>query len=324
MVSSADPTVSRPPIGFLAGTAIAGLFALALALLLGGGAPQPVPIGLDSASPVVEWALVTVPYLVTISAMIAVGFGLLGGRFLGDGPRTQLQAQALRVSVLAALVWVTLCLLALVLLGLRFQALAGDVRGLLDSVQARALLAQAALAAAAAVTAKWSPRLTLPFALLALVPGPLTGHTLTADSPLAARALLVAHVIAASLWVGGLLALGWLALQNRVAWAAVLPHYSALALTSVVVLAISGTLTALQQIHSFDQLLNSGYGGLVLLKSAVLVGLIGLGALQRRRVVGPGADARGTDVILLLGSELILMVLVVALATGLTQTPPPA
>lgn len=300
---------------------MAGLFALALALLLGGGAPQPSPIGLDSAGPAVDWALVTVPYLVTLSALVAVGFGLLNGRFLRHGPHAQ--AQARRVSVLATLLWATLCLLSVVLLAVRFRAMAGDVRGLLDSVQVRALLAESALAGAAAVTATWWPRMALPFALAALVPGPLTGHTLTADSPLVARALLVAHVVAASLWVGGLLALGWLALRNRAAWAAVLPRYSTLALACVGVLAVSGSLAALQELHSFDQLTKSGYGALVLLKSAGLAGLIALGALQRRRVVRPGVDASGRDVLLLLGSEVILMMLVVALATGLAQTPPP-
>ncbi|MEU4482117.1 CopD family protein [Micromonospora sp. NPDC023966] len=270
-----------------------------------------------------DWALVMVPYPVTITALVTVGFGLLNGISPRHAPTTPVRAPARRINVLGALLWAALCLLSVFLLAVRFRAMAGDLRGLLDSVQVRALLAEAALACVAAVTAKWSPRLALPSALVALVPGPLTGHTLTADSPLVAQAALVAHVVAASLWVGGLLALGWLALRNRAAWAAVLPRYSTLALACVVVLAVSGMLAALQELHSFDQLLTNGYGALVLLKSAGLAGLIALGALQRRRVVRPGVDASGRDVLLLLGSEAILMMLVVALATGLSQTPPP-
>jgi putative copper export protein len=323
MTLAPDRTLSRPLTGLLCGAAAAGLFALALVLLLGGGAPQASPVGIPAAGPLVEWPLVIMPYLVTISAVTTVGFSLLGGKVLGTAGDEAVHARALRVSVFAALVWTALSLATVALLALRLKAITGETRALLDSEQVRALLAQAGLAASAAATG-WSRRLALPLALAALVPHALAGHALTADSPLVAVPAVVTHVVAAALWVGGLLMLSWLALRHRKTWAAVLRHYSALALGCVVALALSGTLAALQRLHSFNQLLDTGYGNLVLLKAAALVVLVALGALQRRRVVRQGTGARGSDVALLVGSELTLMMLVLAVATGLAQTPTPA
>jgi putative copper export protein len=322
MTLAPDRTLSRPLAGLLCGAAAAGLFALALVLLLGGGAPQAPPVGIPDAGPLVEWSLVITPYLVTISAVTTVGFSLLGGKVLGTAGDEAVHARALRVSVFAALVWTALSLATVALLALQWKAMTGETRALPDSAQVRALLAQAGLAASAAAAAGWSRRLALPLALAALVPHALAGHAL--HSPLVAVPAVVTHVVAAALWVGGLLMLGWLALRHRKTWAAVLPHYSALALGCVVVLALSGTLAALQRLDSFDQLFNTGYGDLVLLKAVALVVLVALGALQRRRVVRQGAGARGSDVVLLVGTELTLMMLVLAVATGLAQTPTPA
>jgi putative copper resistance protein D len=318
-----DRVDSRPLAGLLGGLPAAGLCLLALVLLFGGGAPQPAPIDVPGAGPLVEWSLVAMPYLATLAAVTTVGFSLLGGRFVGSAPDEQVHPRALRVAVVAALVWALLSLVAVALLVQRFGAITGDIGTLLGSAQARALLAQAGLAAAAAAAAAWSRRLALPLALAALVPDALAGHPLTAQSPLVAGACVVIHVGAAALWVGGLLALGWLALRDRAAWAAVVRRYSTLALGCVIVLALSGAVAALQRIDSLQQLLGSPYGALVLVKSAVLVALVALGALQRRHVVGRGAGARGRDVIVLTGSELTLMLLVLAVATGLAQTPTP-
>jgi putative copper resistance protein D len=320
---ASDRTVSRPPAGLLLGPPAAGLALLALVLLLGGGAPQAAPARLLSAGPLVEWSLATVPYLVTLSAVLTVGFALLGGKFLGTSRDEHIHARALRVSVRTALAWVALSLITVGLLALKFRAMTGDLGALLDSAQVRAVLAQAGFAGATAAAARRSSRLAMPLALVALVPDLLVGHARTADSPFLAFAAVVTHVVAAALWVGGLVAMGWLALRHRGAWAAVLGHYSTLALGCVIVLALSGVVAALDHINSADQLLGSGYGALVLIKSAALAALAVLGAMQRRHVVRRGPGARGRDVILLVGSELILMVLVVALATGLAQTPPP-
>jgi putative copper export protein len=319
-----DRTLSRPPAGLLLGLPAAGLSVLALVLLLGGGAPQAVPAGLLSAGPLVEWSLVTVPYLVTLSAVLTVGFTLLGGKFLGTSPDEHIHARALRVSVRAALVWAALSLVTVGLLALEFRAMTGDLGASLDSTRVRVALAQAGLAGAAAAAARWSPRLAMPLALAALVPDLLAGHARTADSPLLAGAAVVTHVVAATLWVGGLVAMGWLALRHRRDWAAVLGRYSTLALGCVIALALSGVVATLDPINSPAQLLGSAYGALIMLKSAALAALVALGAMQRRHVVRRGPDARRRDVILLVGSELILMMLVVALATGLAQTPPPS
>jgi putative copper resistance protein D len=318
-----EHTLSRPLTGLLVGLPVAGLCALALVLLLGGGAPQATPVGLPGAGPLVEWSLSIVPYLVTLSAVLTVGFALLGGEFIRTTGDKKVQVQALRVNVRAALVWAALSLVTVGLLALQFNRTTGDLAGLPGSAQVRAMLAQAGLAGAAAVAARWCPRLAVPLALAALVPDRLAGHALTADTPFLAAAAVVTHVVAAALWVGGLVAMGWLALRHRGAWATVVGGYSRLALGCVIMLGLTGVVATLSHINSPDQLLGSPYGAVVLIKSAALAGLVALGAMQRRHVVRRGRSARGRDVILLVGSELIVMTLVIALATGLAQTPPP-
>ncbi|HET7325905.1 MAG TPA: CopD family protein [Nocardioidaceae bacterium] len=317
-----DRPLVRPVAGLLVGALVAGALTLTLVLLLGGGAPRSTP-GLPGAGALVAWALALTPYPINVAAAVTVGFALLGGGFLGPTAQSSLHSRALRVSCVAAWVWVALTLLIVALLALQLRAVVGDVGALLESVQVRALLAQAAAAAVAAVAARRGSRLVLPLALVALVPDLLAGHARTADSPLLAGAAIVAHVLAATLWVGGLVALGWLALRHRDAWASVLSRYSALALAAVVALSISGVVAALGRVGSWEQLLADGYGVVVLLKSAVLAALVAFGAMQRRHVVRRGPRARGRDIVLLAGSELVLMMLVFALATGLAQTPPP-
>lgn len=313
--------LDHPAAGVAVGALTAGVLLLTLTLLLGGGAPQSTP-GLPGAGPVVDWVLVITPYPITVAAAVTVGFALLGGRFLGVAPR-ELHSSAHRVSCLAATVWAALSLLLVVLLALRLHAVTADVGALLESAQVRALLAQALAATAAAVAASRGSALTLPLALLGLVPDLLAGHARTADSPLLAAVAIVTHVVAASLWVGGLVAVGWLAVHRRDGWAAVLSRYSTLATGCVVALTVSGVVAALGPLGSWEQLFGSGYGVVVVLKSAALAALVAFGTMQRRHVVRRGPRAPGRVVLLLAGSELTLMMLVFGLATGLAQTPPP-
>ena len=306
-----------------AGAVLAALAVLVLVLLLGGGAPQAAPAGLPDASPAVRWALAAAPLLTRLVGAATVGFALLAGGSLGV---RRLAATGARVTSVCAFAWAALVVVFGVLTALETQAL-NPGTPVLDqmagSLGVQAMFAQFLLAVLVGVVAILLPRLALPFALVALVPEMLTGHVRTAESPLVVGVALVAHVAAAALWVGGLLVLGWLALRHRSAWVEALPRYSGIAFDSVLVLAVTGTVTAVSRIDSLAELVGSAYGVVVALKALALVTLGALGWLQRRHVVGR-ADRRTRDFVLLAGTELTLMMLTFALATALAQTPPPA
>src|SRR5680860_817382 len=259
--------------GVAAGATVAALATLVLALLLGGGAPQRAPAGLPEASPFVTWALSAGPFALRVVGAVTVGFALLGGGYLGAQLTSRVRERASMLAESWAFVWA-----GLIVLGMRALSPGAPVlEQMAGSLRVRAMFVELVLVVLVSVAATLLPRLTLPFALLALVPEMLTGHVRTADSPIVVGASLVIHVVAASLWVGGLIVLGWLALRHTSAWGDALPRYSQVALLSVVGLAITGTITALSRVGSIAPLFGSAYGIVVLLKALALVSLAVLG-----------------------------------------------
>jgi putative copper export protein len=140
------------------------------------------------------------------------------------------------------------------------------------------------------------------------------------------------HLLAAALWVGGLVALAMIAAKARnlpremretIARASIL-RFSRLALPTVAIVAFAGVYLALRELPAASALFSSSYGVALLVKSAVVAGALALGAYHRRFVVprlelgAPVATIRRT-----LALELGLLVAVVALAAILSQTPPP-
>lgn len=133
----------------------------------------------------------------------------------------------------------------------------------------------------------------LPAGFVALAPA-LAGHA-SVQSPVALLLSLdVAHVLAMSVWIGGL-ALLLLALpaatrrlpdgERTRLLAAALLRFSPLALGCVAVLLVTGTIQAIEHVGSWGALLDSGFGRAVLVKVALIAALIALGAVNRRRVL---------------------------------------
>jgi copper transport protein len=188
--------------------------------------------------------------------------------------------------------------------------------------------------------------LALGCAYLAIAPA-LAGHA-SIESPsgvfFGSDAL---HVLAASVWVGGIACL-LIALpaatgqlqpgeRSRLLLAA-LARFSPLALAAVIAIAITGAVQAYIDVRSIDGLLHTTYGALVLAKVALLLCLVGLGWVNRRRVIpalrrlvgdarGPG-DARPPGPIGVLArrslrGELALMVCVFGVTAALISYAPP-
>ena len=86
----------------------------------------------------------------------------------------------------------------------------------------------------------------------------------------------IVHVGAASLWLGGLLALG-LALRRGDDRPETVRRFSKLALWSVLAIAVTGVLRAISELDAVSQLWTTGYGRVLIIKSVLLAALVTIG-----------------------------------------------
>ncbi|HEX3392354.1 MAG TPA: CopD family protein, partial [Solirubrobacteraceae bacterium] len=149
------------------------------------------------------------------------------------------------------------------------------------------------------------------------------------------------HVLAASVWVGGIACL-LLALPSATRelhgggrtqlLLGTLARFSPLALAAVIAIAVSGVVQAYIDVRSLQGLLHTTYGALILVKIALLLALIGLGFINRERVIPALKRIMGTgrspgDVGVLarstLRGELALMLCVFGVTAALISYAPP-
>ncbi len=329
------------------GTGLVAVAVLLVVLLVGGGAPEPAPAGLPDAGPVTGWGLPLARLVAQVAGLATVGLLLVAalllpqgtGRLDGDAEHTA------RLAARAALVWllavvVETALTSSDLLGVPpGDALAPDLlRSVLSqTAQGRGLAVQAVLVVLAAVLARASTTfghaaVATYVAVMALAPPAFTGHSGSlAKHEMAVGSLLV-HIVAASLWVGGLGALAWLATTTSEGLRQAVPRFSALALWCFVAVAVSGVVNAVIRLGGLEPLFSSSYGRLVLAKVVALGALGGLGWWHRHRTVAAVADSgdsvrsrrEAARVFLAVAAvELVVMAATVALAVGLSRTPTP-
>jgi len=118
-----------------------------------------------------------------------------------------------------------------------------------------------------------------------LIPIAQQGHAAGSSGHDAAVTNLALHLVGASVWLGGLIALALLRGSfDTGRLAIVLSRYSTLAIVCFVVVAVSGIGSAALRIGSWSAL-TTGYGVLVLIKTFALVGLGLFGVVQRRFLV---------------------------------------
>jgi copper transport protein len=182
--------------------------------------------------------------------------------------------------------------------------------------------------------------LGLGVAYLAIAPA-LAGHASTQSPTGVFFAADVLHVLAASVWVGGVACL-LLALpaatrllegpERSQLLLAVLVRFSPLALGAVVAIAVTGVVQAYIDVRSFQGLLHTTYGALILVKTGLLLGLIGLGWVNRgrmipalERIVGAERPPGGVGVLVRrsLRGELALMLCVLGVTAALVSYAPP-
>ncbi len=131
-------------------------------------------------------------------------------------------------------------------------------------------------------------RLVFFFALPLVLSRSFTSHAVAVrDDTLVAVAVDATHLIATGLWGGGLLALVWVLYRGTkkfnlpLAWAAeTVRRFSRLALGSVPIIFLTGLYQSSIQVGTLNALVRTDYGRVLVIKLALVVGMIGLGALN--------------------------------------------
>ncbi|WP_332662780.1 cytochrome c oxidase assembly protein [Aeromicrobium sp.] len=303
---------------------------MVLCLDLGGGAPKPALTDADPGQ-FVGWAVPFTKVLMDASAVFVIGF-LAAAVFLLPSKQDEvegLSVQAVRIAGRWAAVWSAASVFYFfVQVAETFGKPLDEqswafIEGYARASEGRAVLLQALAAAVVAVAVRWtlgtkSLAGILGIALAGLAPIALTGHTASSGSHDLATTSLLLHLVGVTLWVGGLAALGWVAVRGSKRLEAAIARFSSLALWAFVIIGVSGAINAAVRLGSFGEVFGSAYGKLVLVKVAALVVLGGLGVWQRRRIV-----ERGAGFLRLAMTELFIMSATVGLAVALSRTPPP-
>jgi copper transport protein len=153
-----------------------------------------------------------------------------------------------------------------------------------------AMVAAAALAGVGALTAAVAPLMRalepVPFVVgLLLLPIPtVAGHAFDRGRPGYEPIVDFLHLAAASFWVGGVVALAVTFSSAREAPRAI-RRFSNVALAAVIVIATSGVIRAFGELRSVSQLWSTGYGRVLIVKTALLAILVALGWMNRYRIL---------------------------------------
>ncbi|MCL3819166.1 cytochrome c oxidase assembly protein [Aeromicrobium wangtongii] len=319
-------TLRDTTVGFV----VAGLSLIAF-LVLGGGSPEQAPVGIADPGLLVGWAVPLLKLVTDLAAIAVVGF-LLGAAFLlpSSGPEVQgLSVQAVRLASRWATVWsVSSVLYFFVKVSDVFGVpLTGQtwafISGYAGTSNGRAIFLQALGAAVIAVATRLalgvrSLAALLGVALATMAPIALTGHSASSGSHDLATTSLFLHIVGATIWVGGLAVLGWVAIRGSKRLEAATARYSTVALWAFVVVAASGAVNALVRLRNLSDVFGTSYGLLVIGKVVALLALGVLGYQQRRRII-----AAGGGFLRLAITELFVMAAAVGLAVALSRTPTP-
>ena len=160
--------------------------------------------------------------------------------------------------------------------------------------------------------------LLLVISLLGLVAPVFQSHAESSGSHGLAIGSLVIHVVALSLWVGGIFALTVLNPADR---PIALPRFSQLALWAAIAVVASGSVNALTRLN-FKEAWSSTYAYIVLAKIALTLVLLTISYLQRRNLAN--RDRIGWPILTrLIFIEALIMAFTVAMGAWLSTHHPP-
>ena len=265
--------------------------------------------------------------ITTIGLLLAIAFFLndVEGK-LGE------TAKALRnTTSIAALIW-AITTGALIVATLA-NILGTDLSGALDPTSMRSFISQIMLGKymfaqlclallvatiVARIRGVAGANALLLLSLAAIIAPVFESHSASSGSHALAIGSLVVHVVAISLWVGGLVAITFLRAQDR---AMALPRFSALALWAAIAVSASGTANAWARLN-FQSAWSSQYARMVLLKILLTVALIFFGYLNRRQLKG-SLKLNGKQLGRLISVEVLIMAVTTFVGSKLSTMQPP-
>ncbi|WP_017541114.1 cytochrome c oxidase assembly protein [Nocardiopsis halophila] len=323
------------------GVAALAVCAIALigSLVAGGAVTAQVIPGLPDPGSLTRWGLPVARNATALAGALTVGLLLLAAVLLPSdkGVLSDRATGYVRAASWAALVWAAAAAARLVfelsnilgrvpsdVVGNELTSYAGQI------AEGRALMAVVLATTAVALFARTVSSAAGAMGLLAasvaaLVPPALTGHAAASGNHELAVTGLALHLVAISVWVGGLAAVTYHGLVRSGGDAAeAVRRFSAVALWAYIGVAVSGAASALSRLYSLEQLLTTPYG-LIMLAKIALFGVLGvIGRRHRRATVPRIAEGGGRALFArLAGVELVIMGAVMGLATTLSRTAPP-
>jgi len=331
-VSKQTPLSNRASvaIGLLV---IAMAAAVVVGMIISGGAN---PTKLADAGEIVRWGLPIAKGLTNLGTAIAIGSLAFAAYALSA--KTPQLFNAMNLAALGAGLWTIFGALGFLftylsvtgsafstedVFGQGLWLFATDIeygRYLALNVLAGAILTVLSLAFQSLTSAL----LLAALGLLGLVPIALTGHAAgVANHALAVNSIGM-HLVAVTIWVGGLAALVAVRDADAERQANLVRRYSTLALIAFVIVAISGISVALLGLGSLANIFTP-YGILVLMKSAALLLLGAIGGHYRFRLINRMATVatKAREFWLIVLGELLVMGAAVGLGTTLSRTAPP-
>lgn len=326
---------------FVVAIAITGLAALAFAMWLGGDLTQSNIQGVEigGTGNFTGWGLPISNLVMELATVGVIGMLLACLLLPADaGKQSRTEQRCLRTASRLALVWVLsdVALMIFTWSDVSAQSVSllpitklftdplGVFPGAADFVSTTAVALMIAVGTVVTETRR-GVMILLPLAVYNLVPIVLRGH---ASHGTVLEISLILHVIAASLWVGGLAALLLHARAEPALLAVAVPRFSTIALGCYIAIGLSGIVAAMQLLGwQVPWLWETRYGVLVMLKIAALIALGIFGWWHRQHTVGrlrAGPAGRPRRAFAqLAGAEVLLMVGAFAIAIALSRTASP-
>ena len=208
----------------------------------------------------------------------------------------------------------------------------GTIRAVLSTAWGRGWWLQVGSAVLACLGTMGGPTLSLVGAVIVSATLPLTGHAREAPTgPVIGVALSAMHILAGALWLGTLAValFSWYhsdpperSGRRHARLARLIGNFSPLALVCAFVVMATGAAEALWLVGSIRALRETVYGHRLVLKLALLILLLGVGAYNWR-VVRPQLGGRGASRRLLRASavELTIALLILGVTASLVALP---
>ncbi|MBF8190869.1 bifunctional copper resistance protein CopD/cytochrome c oxidase assembly protein [Nonomuraea sp. K274] len=329
--------MSRAARVALAGAA-AAVVALVIGMVAGGRAfPRIIP-GLPDSGAVVRWGLPLSKLLMDGAGLVTVGVLLMAALLLPNdkGVLGGTALHYVKAASWAALTWAGAAFLAIVFGAA--ESVGRTVPQILDGVILTSYATQTtqgvaltlvvlfgvaiALFSRGAITAGAAAGL-LVFAMVTLLPAPLTGHISSSPNHDLATSSVALHLLALALWVGGLAVLVVHALRGQPQLETAAGRFSRMALWCYAGVGLSGVFSLVARLGAVSDLWTSEYGLLAVAKIVAFVLLGYAGYWHRQRTLADLGAGRPRAFTRLAGGEMLLMAATVGLAVALSRTPPP-